>query len=240
MTTATIAIETSDGIADGYFLHPDDAPAPAVIIFMDGLGLRPEYIAMAERLVANGYAVLLPNMYYRFNPFEPLNLATDHDRMMAMVATITPTTANRDTKAFLNFLGEHPAVRGRKVGCVGYCMGGAPALSAAAAFPDRIAAAASFHGGRLAIDEPDSPHRRASEMQGEIYVGVSEIDPWLEPGETERLKSALEAGGTKHTVETYPGAQHGFAVPGLSVYDEAMSERHWERLLDLFGRTLKT
>jgi len=145
----------------------------------------------------------------------------------------------RDTAAFLNFLGPQPFVAGEKVGCVGYCMGGGFALSAAGTFPERVAAAASFHGGRLATDHTDSPHLLAEKMRAEVYVGVAGIDPHFPDDERQRLEDALDAAGVRSVVEVYSGAHHGFAVPGLPVYDREASERHWQRLLELFGRTLR-
>jgi carboxymethylenebutenolidase len=144
-----------------------------------------------------------------------------------------------DTEYFLAFLDSQASVAGPKIGTVGYCMGGALSLTAAGIRPDRVAAAASIHGARLATDAPDSPHLLAPEMLGEIYVGVSEIDPWLAPGETDRLETALKKSGANATVEIYPGVQHGFAVPGLPIYDREASERHWDRLLALLARNLK-
>ena len=129
-------------------------------------------------------------------------------------------------------------VKGSKIGCVGYCMGGPLVLTAAGTFPDRVAAGASIHGANVANDRADSPHLLAPKMRGKIYVGVAEIDPWLTPGETDRLKAALEAGKTNHTVEIYPGVQHGFAGNGTPMYDRDASERHWERILALFRETL--
>jgi carboxymethylenebutenolidase len=240
MTATKIDIKTQDGIADSHFFTPDGAgPVPAVIFYMDGLGLRQALFDMAERLASNGYAVLLPNMYYRHGPAAPIDMMKDRERMMEMVQSVTNKATMQDTEHFLAFLDSQASVAGPKIGTVGYCMGGALSLTAAGIRPDRVAAAASFHGARLATDAPDSPHLLAPEMLGEIYVGVSEIDPWLADGETERLKTALKKSGTNATVEIYPGVQHGFAVPGLPIYDREASERHWDRLLALFARNLK-
>ena len=239
MTQVKLDIKTADGFADtSFFLPEGKGPWPAIIFYMDGLGVRQALYDMAERIASHGYAVLLPNLYYRHGPAAPIDMMKDRDRMMAMVQSVTNAAIVQDTAAFLAFLDAQPCVKGPRIGTTGYCMGGALSLTAAANFPDRVAAACSFHGARLATDEPDSPHAVAGKMKGEIYVGVSEIDPWLSEGETDRLKAALTAAGTKATVEIYPGVQHGFAVPGLPIYDREASERHWERMLDLFARNV--
>lgn len=199
---------------------------------------------MAERLASNGYFVLLPNMYYRAGEQPPFNVATalsdpvQQKRLMTLVQSVTNAGTMRDTTAFLDFLGSEARVKGSKVGCVGYCMGGALALTAAGIFPDRIAAAASIHGANVANDRPDSPHLLAPQMRGKIYVGVAEIDPWLQPGETERLKTALDAARANYILEVYPGVQHGFAANGTPMYDRTAAERHWDRILGLFRETL--
>jgi carboxymethylenebutenolidase len=240
MPTSEIVIQTDDGAVDTYFVLPEGAgPWPAVIFYMDGLSLRPELVQMAERLASHGYAVLLPNLYYRHGPAAPLDFETERDRMMEMVRSVTNAAIVKDTKAFLGFLDMQSSVGGPKIGAVGYCMGGALVLTVAGNFPERVAAGASFHGARLATDAPDSPHLLAPRMAGEIYVGVSEIDPYLEPGETERLEAALKDAGATYAVEIYPGVRHGFAVPGHGVYDKPASEHHWDRLLALFARALK-
>jgi carboxymethylenebutenolidase len=235
-----IDIKTQDGVSDSHFFTPpSDDPAPAILFYMDGLGLRQALFDMAERLASNGYAVLLPNMYYRHGPASPIDMTKDRDRMMQMVMSVTNEGTMQDTDHFLAFLDSQPGVAGSNIGTIGYCMGGALSLTAAGTYPERVQAAASFHGARLATDAPDSPHLLAPEMLGEIYVGVSEIDPYLAEGETERLDAALKQAGVNATVEIYPGVQHGLAVPGIPIYDREASERHWDRLLALFARNLK-
>jgi carboxymethylenebutenolidase len=240
MTATKIDIKTQDGVVDTHFFTPDsEGPSPAIIFYMDGLGLRQALFDMAERLASNGYAVLLPNLYYRHGISAPIDITKDRDRMMEMVQSVTNKGTMQDTEHFLAFLDSQASVAGPKIGTVGYCMGGALSLTAAGIHPDRVVAAASFHGARLATDAPDSPHLLAPEMMGEIYVGVSEIDPYLAPNETALLDAAFKKAHTKATVEIYPGVHHGFAVPGLPIYDPDASERHWDRLLALFARNLK-
>jgi carboxymethylenebutenolidase len=245
MSETKINITTADGTCDSYtYSAPGEASAPAVIFYMDGLGIRAELRAMADRLASNGYFVLLPNMYYRAGDYPPIDVSTmltdetQRNRMMALVQSVTNAGTVRDTTAFLDFLSKEPRVKGSKVGCVGYCMGGPLVLTAMGTFADRMAAGASIHGANLANDRPDSPHLLAPKMRGKVYVAVAEIDPWLQPGETDRLKTALEAAGTNFTMELYPGVQHGFATGGNPMYDRGAAERHWERILALFRETL--
>jgi carboxymethylenebutenolidase len=211
---------------------------------MDAIGIRPAMCDMAERLASNGYHVLLPNLYYRSSPIKPFTAATaftqpsERDRLMPLVRSLNNKLEMQDTAAFLDFLQDQPDIATQKIGCVGYCMGGAFALSAAGTFPDRIAAAASLHGGRLATDQPDSPHLLAPKMRGEIYVGIAGIDPHFTPEEKQRLESALQSAGVQHTVEVYPDVKHGFAVTDTPAYDRPASERHWQRILKLFADNL--
>jgi carboxymethylenebutenolidase len=239
MTGNAIEIRTEDGVVDGRFFQPaGPGPHPAVLFYMDGLGLRQALFDMGQRLADNGYAVLLPNMYYRHGPAQPIDMMKDRERMMEMVMSVTNAGTVRDTAHFFSYLAGQPGVSADRICTTGYCMGGALSLTAAGAYPDRVAGAASLHGARLATDAPDSPHLLAPKMKGEIYVGVSEIDPYLAEGETVRLETALKDAGTNATVEIYPGVHHGFAVPGLPIYDKAASEHHWDRLLSLFKRNL--
>ncbi len=245
MSEGKVTIKTADGNCDCYtYTAPGDAPAPAIILYMDGIGIRPDLRAMAQRLASNGYFVLLPNLYYRAGEYAPFDLASmltneaERNRMMALVQSVTNAGTMRDTAAFLDFLSHEPGVKGSKIGCVGYCMGGPLVLTAAGTFPDRVAAGASIHGANLANDRPDSPHLLAPKMRGKIYVAIAEIDPWLTPGEMDRLKAALETAKTNFTMEVYPGVQHGFAANGTPMYDRAAAERHWERILALFRETL--
>jgi carboxymethylenebutenolidase len=240
MPAQQITIKTADGVVDSHFFTPAGGGRhPAVIFYMDGLGIRPALLEMGQRLADNGYTVLLPNLYYRSGPAgDPLDLLRDRDKMMTRVMSVTNEGTMRDTERFFAFLDTQNSVAGERVGCTGYCMGGALSLTAAGTFTDRMVAAASLHGARLATDAPDSPHLLAPRMKGEVYVGVSEIDPYLVEGEIDRLDSALKTAGANATVEIYPGVQHGFAVPGLPIYDRDASERHWDRLLGLYKRNL--
>jgi carboxymethylenebutenolidase len=246
MSETAFQLKTVDGPCPCYaYSPPGRQPAPAVIFFMDGLGVRPDLRAMAERLASNGFFVLLPDLYHRAGPTPAFDHATvmsdpaQRDRMMELVRSVTSATVRRDTDACLDYLaGDSRAKGSGRVGCVGYCMGGSAALRAAASFPDQIAAAASIHGANLATDAPDSPHLGLAKTRAAVYVAVAGIDPWLQPGETERLRATLVEAGVRHEVEDYPGVHHGFAANGTPMYDRAAAERHWGKILALFRAEL--
>ena len=240
-----VDVRTGDGTIDCYtFAPPGSGPWPAVIIYMDAFGVREQLGEMAERLASHGYFVVVPNLYYRTGAFPPFDRQAvlvegpERDRFKSMIQSINPSLVMRDTAAVIGMLDRQDAVRGGAIGVVGYCMGGGYALTAAATFPDRIAAAASFHGGSLATDKADSPHTLASRMRARVYIGAAEIDPSFPREQQERLERALSEAGVDHTLEVYEGAKHGFAVTGHLVYDRDASERHWTRLIDLLGQTL--
>jgi carboxymethylenebutenolidase len=244
LTGSRVDLPTPDGVMDVYtFSPPGGGSHPAAIVYMDAFGVRPELAGMAQRLASGGYFVVLPNLYYRtpFEPFDPHGVHADgpeRDRFKSMIQTIDGPKVMRDTDAILGFIDRHAEVRQGKLGVVGYCMGGGYALRAAATFPDRVAAAASFHGGSLATDKPNSPHLLAGTIRGRVYIGAAEIDPTFPKEQQDRLEQAYRAAGVNYELEIYPGARHGFAVVGHLVYDAAASERHWDRLLRLFGETL--
>ncbi len=246
MSAKIVEIKTNDGIAQCHFFSsPQKGKCPAVIFYMDAFGIRPALCDMSERLASNGYNVLLPDLYYRSGPHKPFDPKTafiggpEKDRLMALYQSINNRLVMQDTASFLDFLEREPTVSPGRFGCVGYCMGGPFALSAAGTFPDRIAAAASFHGGRLATDQPDSPHLLAPKMRAEIYVGIAGIDPHFTVEERQRLEAALQSAGVKHTLEVYTDVKHGFAVTDTVAYDGAASEQHWQRLLQLFAENLR-
>ena len=245
MNAKSIHIKTKDGVAPCHFFSPaGEGNRPAVIFFMDAFGIRPAMCEMAERLASNGYHVLLPDLYYRSGRTKPFDAASafkegpERDRLMLMLKSVNNKSVMEDTAGLIKFLEHQPGIASQRIGCVGYCMGGPFALSAAGTYPDRIAAAASFHGARLATDQPDSPHLLAPKMRGSIYVGIAGIDPHFTPEETNRLESALHSAGVKHTIEIYRDVKHGFAVTDTPVYDKTASERHWQELLKLFSRNL--
>lgn len=244
MAQRDVLIPTADGTCDAGLHTPAGAgPWPGAIMFPDAGGKRPTFHAMAQRLADLGYAVLLPDLYYRHGEVAPFDMRTafaepgERARLMGLVASVTKEVAARDTGAMLDFLATRPEVAPTPVGTTGYCMGGGLALTAAGRFPDRVAAAASFHGGKLATTEPDSPHLLAGSMRAKVYVAGATDDPSFDAGQRERLAAALADAGVDHTLETYP-ARHGFAVPDNATYDEAAAARHWRALEELFASSL--
>jgi carboxymethylenebutenolidase len=245
VTPNRLDVTTPDGVMDVYVSTPaGDGPWPVVLFYMDAFGIRPQLHEMAGRLASAGFFVAVPNLYYRtadFRPFEPTAVAAEgpeRDRFRAMIASITDSVIMRDTEALLATLASHAAASPGPVGAVGYCMGGRFALSAAGTFPDRVAAAASFHGTALATDKADSPHRLAPRMRARTYIGVAQMDPSFPPEQRERLEEALTAAGVDYNLEIYDNAKHGFAVTGHLAYDEPSAERHWTQLVRLFRESL--
>ncbi len=247
--TATIGVPAADGSADAYVAAPaEGVPVPGVLLYMDAFGLRGRLEEMADRIAAQGYAVLVPNVFYRHGRaplidtselLKPENRERLFEVLGPMMQALTPELAMRDAEAYLAWFAGDDRVADAPVGTTGYCMGGALALRTAAAYPDRVAAAASFHGGRLATDAPDSPHTLVGSIAAEVYVGHADNDASMPPEQQERLEQALAAAGLAHSCELYDGAAHGFTMADTAAYDEAATERHWDRLLDLFARRLK-
>ena len=244
MTKQDLQIKTNDGTARARLFHPSVvSPAKAgVILYMDAFGPRPALHGMAERLANEGYAVLVPDLFYRNAPYGPFDAKTafvEEKTKAALMALVSGTTQDmtiRDSAAFLDALAGE-GVTG-PIGTVGYCMGGARSLNAAASYPERIRAAASFHGGNLASDAADSPHRKAASIKARLYVGMAGVDRSFPPEQSARLGEALRVAEVDHAIENYVGMAHGWCVPDHSVFDAAGAERHWKRLTTLFAETL--
>ena len=240
-----ISIRTRGGQCRSFVFRPaGTGPWPAVLVYMDGLAIRPAMLEIGERLAANGYFTLLPDLFYRSGPYEPMDpkrvFADPEQRKILMekfMALATPANVMSDTAAFLEFIAAQPDVEPGPVGTTGYCMGGLMSLTAAGTYPLRIAAAASYHGGRLATEAPDSPHRLAGKMKARVYVAGATEDASFPPEMKARLEEALTQAGVTHQVETYP-ARHGWVFRDTPVYDAAAAERHWQTLLALFASTL--
>jgi carboxymethylenebutenolidase len=239
-----IDIKTKDGTAKAAVIKPENGAAAdkGVILYMDAFGPREALYWMGQRIADAGYTVLVPDLFYRSGAYGPFDAktafseeATRAQLMGLMRATPQPLTAE-DGKAFIEAL-EAEGVTGA-IGTVGYCMGGARAITAAAHYPERIKAAASFHGGNLASDAEDSPHRLADRIKARVYVGVAGVDNSFPPEQSARFAEAFRIGGVDHIVENYVSMAHGWAVPDHGVYDKDGSERHFKRLLTLFEETL--
>lgn len=244
MSHEQVDIITRDGTCPAHlFTAGSDRTGPAVIFYMDAGGIRPAALGMAERLAEAGYTVLLPDLFYRYGaygPFDPVELFKGD--IMAVLGPLMATTSNakaaEDTGSFLDFLETRSDVRGDKLGAVGFCMGGGMAITAAGVWPDRFGAVASFHGGNLATDAPDSPHTCASRLKAELYIAAADNDRSYPPAMSERFEHALDEAGVVYRAETYPAA-HGWMKPDFPVYDEAAAERGWREMLVLFDRALR-
>jgi carboxymethylenebutenolidase len=245
-----VDVPTRDGTADALFCRPEEGgPYPGVVLFMDAYGLRAAVEAHARRLAGNGYCVLVPNLFYRsrrspvLEDFEARISSGDRaalfEELKPMMARVTPEAAIADAQAWLAFVRARPEVRESPIGTVGYCMGGRMALRMAGEFADAVSAAASFHGGNLATGEGDSPHLAAVRAAGELYIGHADNDRSMPPDQMARLTRELAEAHVRHTAELYPGAAHGWTQADTPAYDEDASERHWMRLLELFGRVLQ-
>ena len=243
----TVDIPTADGVADAYVAHAADGSArPGVLLYMDAFGIRPHLKSMADRLAEAGYTVLVPNVFYRHGRTPVVELPEFIDpearpeiwgKIGPLVMSVTPDLAKRDAAAYLQWLAESPLVADGPVALTGYCMGARLSLITAGTYPDRVAAAAGFHGGRLATEDPDSPHSVVGDITAEVYFGHADNDPSLPPEEIQRLEDALTAAGVRHRCEVYPGAHHGYTQADTSSYNKEADERHWEALLDLLQRT---
>ncbi len=237
MQEQELDIQTNDGVMNTFVTHPEaNGPFPVVIFLMDAPGKREELHDMARRIATVGYYVMLPNLYYR--TVREFVMGPDkREEMFAHMNSLTNAMVCEDISTlFAHATGDDAAGSG-PAGCVGYCMSGPFAFAAAAAFPDRILASASFHGVRLFSDAADSPHLDAHKIVGEMYFGCAETDEWAPPEMVESLDRYLSATGIRYQVESYPGTHHGFVFPlrdGL--YHKVSAERHWERLFSLFTR----
>ncbi len=244
MSHQHLAIPTGDGECPCDLFTPasGEGPWPAIIVYMDAGGIRPTLNAMAQRLADAGYVVLLPDLFYRYGPYGPFVpkevFAGDFRAVLGpLMATTNNLKAAQDTGALLAYLDTRGDVAGRQVGAVGFCMGGGMAIAAAGTWPDRFAAVASFHGGRLATDDPTSPHLLAPKLEAELYIAAAQNDASYPPEMAERFEAALRDAGVRFRAETYPAA-HGWMKPDFPVYDHDQAERGWVEMLDLFARTL--
>jgi carboxymethylenebutenolidase len=241
-----VDVPTDDGTADAYLVRPDgEGPYAGVLMFQDGFGLRPRLKEMADRIAERGYAVVVPNLFYRSGRAPLLDTSGLRDpeqrekviqQVMPLIRGLDTAALTRDTRAYLDFFAAQDGVDPGPVVVTGYCMGGTNALRAIEAYPDRIAAAACFHGGRLATDQPDSPHLRVGEITGEVFFGHADNDHSMTREQIAVLEAALDAAGVRYRSELYAGAPHGFTMADTSSYDEAGEQRHWTNLFELLDR----
>ena len=243
MIEQTVDIATKDGAMETFICHPDRGTHPAVFFLMDAPGIREELRDMARRLASVGYFVLLPNLYYRagrdtiYGP-AVLQPGPERDRMRAVRTKMTIPPVMDDVATMLAFVDGKAQVRKGPVGVHGYCMSGPYALAAAARYPDRITAAASFYGTWLINDAEESPHLSLGKVTGELYIACAEHDDLAPLPMVEELRGLFRRAGTAGEIELYPGVHHGFAFPGRKIYDRPAAERHWERLIALYRRRL--
>ena len=244
MSHEQTTIMTHDGECPAHvFSAGADRNEPAIIFYMDAGGIRPSVLGMAERLAKAGYVVLLPDIFYRYGAYGPLDpREVFKGDVRAILGPLMATTSNakaaKDTEAFLAYLDTRLNVQGNKVGAVGFCMGGGMAIAAAGTWPDRFAAVASFHGGNLATDAPDSPHTYAPKLKAELYIAAAENDGSYPMSMSERFEHELNDAHVRYRAETYPAA-HGWMKPDFPIYDESAAERGWHEMLAFFGRTLR-
>ncbi len=244
-TESEVSIATPDGACDAYFVHRTNASDPAVIVWPDIFGLRPAFRQMGKRLAEAGYAVLVVNPFYRQKkaptsvPHANFEDPATREALMGLAKALTPDTATTDAKAFVAWLDQQPAVNeAKKIGTTGYCMGGPLVMRTAATIPDRIGAGATFHGGGLVTDKPESPHLLIPKMKAHFLVAVASNDDGKQPEAKSVLKDTFASASLPAEIEVYAGAMHGWCPPDSHVYNEEAAEKAWARLLALFKEAL--
>ena len=245
MPRIDVEIPAPDGTAAGTLHVPEgDGPSPGVVMFPDAGGAREAMATMGDKLAALGYVVLIPDVYYRNAGWAPFDLDTafsdkaERERLFGLMGSLTNERITADASAYADFLLSRPEVRGASVGTTGYCMGGRMSMVAAGTLGSKVGAAASFHGGRIAVaDDPASPHLNAGQIASVVYVAGAIEDNSFTAEQAELLRQALADAGVSHTVEFYD-ARHGFAVPDNGTYDEQAASRHYAALATLYGANL--
>jgi carboxymethylenebutenolidase len=241
MIDRELDIVTADGVMNTFVTHPEEGgPHPLLLFYMDAVGKREELHDMARRFATVGYFVVLPNLYYRRTRDFRVGSGDDARRVMfEHMNSLSRATTLTDTAALIHFAERDSAANTTKVGAIGYCMSGPFGLWAAAQYPDQVTAAASIHGVRLCTEEADSPHRQLDRIKAELYFACAETDQWAPRTMIEALEQHLLAVPLRSRVEWYPQTHHGFVFPKREgAYQKAAAERHWERTIALFRRTL--
>jgi len=241
VTEADVTVTTPDGTADCYFVHPASGAAAGVLVWPDIFGLRPAFRQMGKRLAESGYSVLVVNPFYRVKkaPTAPNGAATPIADVRPLAQGLNETTHMSDAKAFIAWLDQQASVaKNRKVGTQGYCMGGPIAFRTAAAVPDRVGAVASFHGGGLVTEQPNSPHLQAAKTKAQFLIAIAANDDQRAPKDKDVLKETFAKVSLPAEIEVYEGAAHGWCPPDSGVYNEPQAEKAWSRLLALYGKAL--
>jgi carboxymethylenebutenolidase len=240
-----VEIKTADGTADAYFVHPATGKHPGVLIWPDIFGLRPTFKQMGKRLAESGYSVLAVNPFYRTKkaPTAPehadFNDPPTRQMLMKLYDSVNITTATTDANAFIPYLDSQPSVdKKRKIGTTGYCMGGPLVFATAAALPDRVGAGATFHGGGLVTDKPDSPHLLIPKMKAHFLIAIAENDDQKQPDAKNLLRDSFAKAKPPAEIEVYKGTLHGWCVPDSQVYNKDQAEKAWSRMLVLFKTAL--
>ncbi len=248
MSHTEIALPTPDGDARAFVFKPQSGagPWPPAIILMDAPAIRPAMFEMGERLAAAGYYVLLPDLFWRAGPYPPLDIVAARAGDPEAVALFAKLRGSMDVecqmtdvKACLDYIAADPDAKPGKVGLTGYCMGGAISLRAAGTYPDRIAAAASFHGGNMATDDARSPHLLAAQITAKVLVAGAIEDRSFDDAQMARLTTALNEAGVDAEVTIWEGCRHGWVPTDMPVYNPEGAERHWRELIALFEETLR-
>jgi carboxymethylenebutenolidase len=232
---------TPDGTADGYFVHPTTGTAPGVLVWPDIFGLRPAFRQMSKRLAETGYSVLVVNPFYRVKkaPTADAGSKTAIPQLLPLAQALNETTHMTDARAFIAWLDRQASVaKNRRIGTQGYCMGGPMAFRTAAAMSDRVGAVASFHGGGLVTNMPNSPHLQTSKTKVQVLVAIAANDDMRSPDEKNVLKDTFAKVNMPAEIEVYTGAAHGWCPPDSQVYNEPQAEKAWARLLALYGKAL--
>jgi len=241
VTESEVTVTTPDGAADCYFAHPATGTAPGVLVWPDIFGLRPAFRQMGKRLAESGYSVLVVNPFYRVKkaPTAESGGATPLQQVMPLARGLNETTHMTDAKAFIEWLdGQASVAKNRKMGTQGYCMGGPIAFRTAAAVPDRVGAVASFHGGGLVTDQPNSPHLQAAKTKAQFLIAIAANDDSKAPNDKTALKETFDKANLSAEIEVYTGSAHGWCPPDSTVYNEPLAEKAWTRLLALYGKAL--